>query len=283
MPAATTTHDQKGHDQKGHDQRGQAQRGQAHEEWLLLASALTAAYRRAGQIPQATSATLAPAPPESKRYCSAPLADHLATILSDTRALEPLLIELLLLLAEKGRIVPPALLPDLLTWGQRFKERAALVAPVAGERGLWLTQLNPAWKKMLQFEDSNFVTRQAAIIMPRITGQFALYSALNIDESETNNIFSKGLSLLKGQGFSAHGRLIQLSMDKLTTLAKPKGTYYGDQEVSKIAVAIPAAALPDFISQTRKALANQELMPWLSDLADRLEFRQQILEELSRE
>jgi hypothetical protein len=72
-------------------------------------------------------------------------------------------------------------------------------------------------------------------------------------------------------------------MEKVTTLAKPGGTYFSDLDVSKIAVAVPAAALPEFSGQLHKLLNSQQLMPWATDLADRLDFRQQMLEELNRE
>jgi hypothetical protein len=250
---------------------------QDQEGWLLLASAYAALYRRAGQIPQTATATLALAPPESKPTTSAPVAARLAFALAEARTMEPFVEEILLILAKQGRIVSPALLPDLLTWGQRNKERRALIAPVVGERGLWLTTINPDWKNALQTDAKEAVNPVEA--MHRISGQQALYDALSI----TDNIFSKGFSLLKGQGFSAHGRLIQTAMEKVATLAKPGGTYFSDLDVSKIAVAVPAAALPEFSGQLHKLLNSQQLMPWATDLADRLDFRQQMLEELNRE
>lgn len=249
-----------------------------HESWVLLASAYAATYRRAGQIPPAAplTQTLTPAPAETKRACSAPVAARIASALVETRTQEPFLEEMLLTLASKGRIVPPYLLPDLLNWAQRNKQRRALIAPVVGERGHWLTQVNPEWKNALQFDPKDVADQAEAA--HKLSGQQALYAALNI----TENIFSKGFSILKGQGFSAYGRLIQLTMEKLTTLSKPGGTYFSEQELSKIAVAVPAGALPELISQIRKALASGEYT-WLSQLAEYLELRQQMLEELNLE
>jgi hypothetical protein len=249
-----------------------------HEGWVLLASAYAATYRRAGQIPPTMppTQTLTPAPVETKPYCSALVAARIGGALIEIRTQEPFLEEILLALASKGRIVPPYLLPDLLYWGQRSKQRRALIAPVVGERGQWLTQVNPEWKNALQFDPKEVADQAEAA--HKLSGQQALYAALNI----TENIFSKGFSVLKGQGFSAFGRLIQLTMDKLLTLSKPGGSYFSEQELSKIAVAVPAGALPELTSQIHKALANGEYT-WLSKLAEYLELRQQMLEELNLE
>lgn len=255
---------------------------QAHEEWVLLASAFAATYRRAGQIPPTATTTLVPAPRETKPYCSAPVATRLASALNEARTMEPLVEEMLRILAIKARIVPPALLPDLLTWAQRNKQRRAWILSVVGERGAWLAANNPEWKNSLQVDDKDVIDPAEA--MQRITGQQALYDALDITEKPTNNIFSKGLNFFKGQGSSEHHRLVQLTLEKLTTLAKPDGTHYlSETEVSKIAVAVPTAALPELNKNLRQVLAKQESMPWLTTLADRLEFRQQMLEELNRE
>ncbi len=169
------------------------------ETWVLLASAYAAMYRRAGQTPAAVqpSQKITPAPTETKRYCSAPVAARLATLLTEAKVMEPFLEEMLIAFADKELLVPPHLLPALLTWGKRSKVRRALLIPVVGARGgYWLTQQNPEWKNALQ-TDRTDPTEQAEMAQP-VSGQQALYEVLNI----TDSLFSKTYSVFKGQGLS---------------------------------------------------------------------------------
>jgi hypothetical protein len=249
-----------------------------HETWVLLASAYTATYRRAGQMPQQVkpSQMIAPAPTETKRTCSTLVAARLAALLGEARTMEPFLDELLIELARKERLVPPTLLPDLLTWGKRSKQRRALLVPVVGERGHWLAQHNPEWKNALRVEAAEGAEQAGTTRI--VSSQQALYDVLHI----TDNIFSKTYSIFKGQGLSGHGRLIQQVMDKVLTLSKAGGTYYTDPELVNVAVAAPPAILPEVISRIHKALASGGYT-WLSRLAELLEFRHQMLEELNDE
>lgn len=250
---------------------------QDHEGWMLLASAFAATYRRAGQIPAASTTPLSPAPPESKPYCSPSVAAHLASALVEVRTMEPLVEEVLLTLAMQSRILPPALLPDILAWAQRNKQPRAWIAPVVGERGRWLVEHNREWKNALQVDAKNTIDPTEAL--QQITGEKPLYETLQL----ANNIFNTTFSFFKRQELGPHALLIQLTLEKLTTIAKPGNTYYSEPAISKLAVAVPAAALPILNRELRQLLAAKEYMPWLTTLVDRLEFRQQMLEELNRE
>lgn len=184
--------------------------------------------------------------------------------------------ELLILLAAKGRIVPPALLPELLTWGQRSKQRRILIAPVAGERGRWLTLHNPEWKNALQVDPKDAAEQAEAA--RNFSNQQALYDALEI----TDNIFSRGYSIFKGQGLSGHGRMIQLVMDKIVALSKPGAPYVAEQKIINIAGATPPAILSELVGRIRQILISGE-KTWRSRLVELMEFRQQMLEELNHE
>jgi hypothetical protein len=249
-----------------------------HEAWVLLASAYAATYRRAGQTPPEIqpSQKVAPSPLETKRYCSERIATRLFTMVNEVRTLEPFFEEALIALAGKGLIVPPALLPDLLTWGRLSKQRRALLVPIVGERGQWLTLHNPQWKNTLQVAPADVAEQAEAA--HRMSGQQALYEALDI----TDNIFSKTYSVFKGQGLSGNGRLIQLVVDKIVALSKPGEPYLPEQRLSQIAIAAPPGVLPELIRRIQEALVQGE-DSWWSKLVKLMEYRLKTLEELANE
>lgn len=255
-------------------------RDQDHEAWVLLASAYAATARRAGQVPPAAHRTdlPAPAPAETKPYCSPSTGARLATLVNRIGYLDPILQEMLVVLERKGKLVPPDVLPELLTWGRRNKAWRGLLLRVAGERGQWLAQQNPdEWKYSLEINEKD--TAELAEAVRMMSGQQALYDALNI----TDNIFSKTFSVLAGQGPSSHGRMLQLVMEKLLDLGKSGGTNFTALESAKIAVAVPPAVLPELIDRIHKAFAEGKHAWWLTGLVEQLEFRQQMLEELNYE
>jgi hypothetical protein len=251
-------------------------RDKDHEAWLLLASAYAATYRRAGQRPPAAQPAqrLAPAPAETKRYCSAAVAARIAYMLTEARTMEPFLEELLLYLIGQERIVPPFLLPELLAWGQGSKSHRALLTLVAGERGPWLARHNPEWKNALQIDPK--VAAERAEAARKLSSQQALYDALNI----TDNIFSRGYSIFKGEGLSGHGRMLQLVVDKLVALGNAGQASIGEAQLFKIAVAVPPVILSELISRLQGLLVNSE-RSWGSRLVELLEYRQQMLAELN--
>jgi hypothetical protein len=250
-----------------------------HEAWVLLASAYAATYRRAGQIPptapHAQNFPIAAA--ETRPYCAAPVAARLWLLLNNTPQWDLFLEELLAALARKGQIVPPNMLPTLLTWTQRSKRRRnPLIAPVIGERGLWLAALNDEWKQALQVDPAD-----QGEVAPQVSSQQALYRALGITGDKVDeNIVSKALRIFGGSSQGSHGRMVQQVMERLLELSKVGGTYYNDNQLIQVAAAVPPVILPELIHRIQQALAQKQTM-WLGRLGEFLEQRLEILEEVA--
>jgi hypothetical protein len=127
---------------------GTALPSQSPTQQILSAAGLMAAYQAVGNSPLlATSPLLASAPNELP--CCLPLTTrHLSAILNENRY-EPILPELLQLLAQTGQTVPPDYLPLLLDRGKRDKSLQPLILLILGTRGQWLVSQNPDWKYAL--------------------------------------------------------------------------------------------------------------------------------------
>lgn len=111
------------------------------EEQLLLRSGARAVYDLAGREPIAGVEAISPALPESRRVGSRKLAGLLQNALA-TNA-NDLLVEFLRQMEASRIVVPPDLLPQFLDAGDpEIRER---LLPVLGERGQWLSRLNPEW------------------------------------------------------------------------------------------------------------------------------------------
>jgi hypothetical protein len=114
----------------------------AKETALLDALALVGTARIAGALTGPSLAPVEPAAEEARPIAPASAAALLPPLLDDEgRALLP---EWLALCANRGWLVPPLLLPRLLSEVKHEEERAQLVR-VMGERGGWLARQNPAW------------------------------------------------------------------------------------------------------------------------------------------
>jgi hypothetical protein len=111
------------------------------ERALLLSAGARAIYRQAGQLPGIIPAVPAPAAPETLPTCSPRAASLLAKLLGGEFG--ELLPEALQRMQQVGLRLPYELLPAALDV-KGAGERAAVV-PVIGERGRWLSQINPAW------------------------------------------------------------------------------------------------------------------------------------------
>ncbi len=118
------------------------------EQQLLLTAGALALVRKAGFLPPAS-----PAPPKAPAETKQPLGPQgralLKQVLASPHLRTHLLRDYLRQVAEHSRLVPPALLPDVLDWLQAEKSAALpLVAPL-GERGRWLAAQNPDWQPLL--------------------------------------------------------------------------------------------------------------------------------------
>lgn len=113
-------------------------------ERLLKAAAVLGTAKLAGLVPGAVARVEAAAPAETMPACSSGAASCLARMLAGEYV--EVLPECLGLLAQAGKRVPHALLPELLERAMANRELRPLVAQVMGERGLWLMGQNTEWQ-----------------------------------------------------------------------------------------------------------------------------------------
>ncbi|MCC2321742.1 DUF5691 domain-containing protein [Cellulomonas xiejunii] len=115
---------------------------------LLDAAALDVVARRAGTVqPRHTAELPTVAEPETARVAAGAARARLAGLVTRSDVVGDLLtVHWLRTAAERGYVVPPALLPEVLGWATRpaGREHRALVAAVLGARGRWLVQQIPA-------------------------------------------------------------------------------------------------------------------------------------------
>jgi Family of unknown function (DUF5691) len=122
---------------------------QSAKQKMLSAAGLVAAYQAVGKSAELASLPLlSPAPEDNLPCCSKLTAQHLNAVLTDNKY-EPILPELLQLLAQAGQTVPPDFLPLLLNLGKRESKLRELILPILGSRGQWLVRQNPDWKYAL--------------------------------------------------------------------------------------------------------------------------------------
>jgi hypothetical protein len=128
---------------------GAALPSQSATQQILSAAGLIAAYQAVGNSPApAITTLLAPAAEADLTCCSLLTARHLSAILNESRY-EPILPELLQLLAQAGQTVPPDFLPLVLDRGKRNKSLRSLITAILGTRGQWLVRQNPEWEYAL--------------------------------------------------------------------------------------------------------------------------------------
>lgn len=130
------------------------------ETALLNAAAALALCSRAGVLPahgEAPAPAPAPAvcPAETRPYFSRRAVVLLDVCLNDQRDLVP---QVLQWAAQSGRIAPPPLLPTLLDLGRGSRELRRTMAPILGERGRWLAQLNEDWSHVAAPIDTDIET-----------------------------------------------------------------------------------------------------------------------------
>jgi hypothetical protein len=129
--------------------------GNSPERDLLLRAGMYAVYRAAGRRAETGVELPQPAPWETLPACSARAAELVGDLL--TRPHDPqddtnwsLLKETLERLRRAGLRLPASLLPVALD-GNRPRK---LLLPVLGERGRWISSLNPAWRWVHEMDAS---------------------------------------------------------------------------------------------------------------------------------
>jgi uncharacterized protein DUF5691 len=114
--------------------------GDRERAFLLRAGAYTV-LRRAARVPVRQESKAEPSAAEARRPTSARLTEILRTLFAE---MEPeLLAEALVRSAQAQLRLAPELLP--LALEQTAPARRALLAPLLGERGLWLARRRPEW------------------------------------------------------------------------------------------------------------------------------------------
>jgi hypothetical protein len=123
------------------DSRSLDQVNSPESKFLNFISALTI-YEEAGCLPPSiTLEPLTQAPEETKPYLSQ-VEESFLLMLGG----EPILFERWLSRLSGTVLIPPHLLPILLDLGIKEKQIRTQIIEIAGERGRWLAQLNPAWQ-----------------------------------------------------------------------------------------------------------------------------------------
>ncbi len=129
------------------------------ERALLLRAGADATTRLAGYVAPSSLPVPQPAEDEELSECSNTVAQMLTQLLTTPRS--PILIEVLTLLAERRRRLPPVMLPKILEVNDPLVREA--IRPVIGERGRWLSQFNPAWRWAAQGIDAELPANILAI------------------------------------------------------------------------------------------------------------------------
>ncbi|GIH24037.1 hypothetical protein Aph01nite_23470 [Acrocarpospora phusangensis] len=167
---------------------------------VLEQAAVAVVGQRAGQTP-VKAQPVAAAPAEVLPLAPSKAADRLARMLAGEH---PRLIEEWLGLAvEHGVRVPARLIPQLLDLGARDRSIRGHLGVLAGARGRWLAELNPAWSYVLQ-ESSG----------ASLLGQRALAQTASGQASSGQGALSQGDS---GQGASDQGVLGRRDLGEGTT------------------------------------------------------------------
>ena len=117
---------------------------------FLNTAGTVALCRMAGTLPVQDSASPpAPAVEESQPYCSPQAARLLRLALSDPH-LTAVLPEWIAYVTHHGQVIPPELLPDVLTAMSKSSDLRQRFLSLIGERGYWLAHLNAEWQLCVQ-------------------------------------------------------------------------------------------------------------------------------------
>ena len=117
---------------------------QDREAVFLQKAAIVYNYRQCGFVPfQKQDLPLSKADEEIKPYCSVTAAKVLNNILSEDNA--PLLQLWLAQCSNQSQLLLPDVLPVILNKAQKDSALQPLVIACSGNRGVWLSSLNPAW------------------------------------------------------------------------------------------------------------------------------------------
>jgi len=157
---------------------------------------LTAGYlllKEAGKKLPVNSFRLPVAPEESRKYISAEASALLNQFLKNK---EGVLAEYFIYRCQvKGKVVLPALLPELLSMAVEKKHHRAQLLQVSGTRGTWLAGINSQWQQLLTppeeniWETGTWEQRKAYLKMLRQSSPAEALALLqaNLQEETANN------------------------------------------------------------------------------------------------
>jgi hypothetical protein len=115
---------------------------------VLDRAAAWGVYRRAGAPPVRGLTPPRPAPADARPLVGPAAAARLAGLLAavwEGAGRMSLVAEWLSVADERGRRVPPELLPDLLDTGRRHPDLRSLIVAAGGPRAVWLAEQSPEW------------------------------------------------------------------------------------------------------------------------------------------
>jgi hypothetical protein len=127
-----------------------------NEDDFLRFTSLVYQFRQSGTSPLDFNAiAAAEAAAETKQYCPAQATDMLKIILEEDL---PQLLQLWLdVCASRGEVVSPEMIPVLLDVTQQTRELSKTIIEVTGNRGIWLSTMNPQWNFNSPAEDPKVV------------------------------------------------------------------------------------------------------------------------------
>ncbi|GCE12286.1 DUF5691 domain-containing protein [Tengunoibacter tsumagoiensis] len=121
------------------------------ERRLLLVAGAQALYQQAGLHPYTIETLSEPAAPEQLPDCTPAAANLISSLLQHSRQQE-FVLEALQRLQKAQQRLPFTLLASALTYGTQHANLRSALFPVLGERGLWLSQQNPAWNWVAELQ-----------------------------------------------------------------------------------------------------------------------------------
>lgn len=158
---------------------------------LLQSAAMYAQLRKAGFVLQNLIGNLPqPALVSEENSCSRISIRHFGQILEGTY--KKILPEFIFIAAQANKILPPEYLPLFFQNCQRNKKLWHTALPVIGNRGRWLLQQNPAWKRLFdQMQDAKIEPLTEAEIYPVLENKFQIWGSDDVAFRARPNDFNE--------------------------------------------------------------------------------------------
>lgn len=253
------------------------------ERALLKAAAITGAYRRAGYVPLTDGRSLpSSCEPETLPACNWTVARYLGLLLETPQLYHELLVECVQILVASGRRVPYEQLPALIDMAHTNVKLIPLVSPVIGQRGRWLVEQNPVWRKKAKRWSQDVPPEPSPDQLENLWSVPPKNSAeepvLNILHTAGKPVWVK-LAALHGHAFTWSADLVAAFLgiikDELEHPFSPD-TYF----LSMVG-RVPPPLIGDVLSRIRAMLGDKS-DERLDTFLDMLKYRHDVLQELTR-